>query len=519
MEKPIASKSVVSSNAPQNVSSSQYPSTISSSSSSVETAFIISSLFYKLKEFEGVFDSFLKGCGPHSLKPVQNSLSTNNFDFKLSNVDLSHPLLKYSFKRPLLLKSLKDNVKSDIFFVPEQSNKDNTCEILVGNVGTDQSLNENIVDTLDTFSFSNFNAPLFYDNPELSEDLSEPLDPIQSGFCEVRASSPLFFLFNEEVEKDEDTASQCTVFDDRLEYWNLSKASEKAEDQISNSIIPQNSSSSSIQRNLSFLNLSRDEDCHKVPELVPNLLSDDSSGYSTPCYIEQVEFYDGASSSTLPQLTIFEELTKMGVDWCRYCGTTEGINWRPGPWGKRTLCNKHGCDYKGYGFASKTPRLDLRSFINEPLENRKTPILQSYCHVCLTESSIESGQLISCKGCPISYHPSCLDRSESFYDPNQFYCSENCRDSLKKRRIVVELQKKRLPFMCSANSLPFKQISSKANCGSELSLDNHLEQYNPASKKRQIHIENDNLPKKRKSSRSSRYPRESFFDDSLVADF
>jgi FtsZ-interacting cell division protein YlmF len=36
--------------------------------------------------------------------------------------------------------------------------------------------------------------------------------------------------------------------------------------------------------------------------------------------------------------TIYQKLTKASVDWCRYCGTTEGVNWRPGPWGKRTLC-------------------------------------------------------------------------------------------------------------------------------------------------------------------------------------
>jgi hypothetical protein len=36
--------------------------------------------------------------------------------------------------------------------------------------------------------------------------------------------------------------------------------------------------------------------------------------------------------------TLFQNLTQLGIDWCRYCGTTEGVNWRPGPWGKRTLC-------------------------------------------------------------------------------------------------------------------------------------------------------------------------------------
>ncbi len=52
------------------------------------------------------------------------------------------------------------------------------------------------------------------------------------------------------------------------------------------------------------------------------------------------------SDSHLPQApprptatpTIYQKLTKANIDWCRYCGTTEGVNWRPGPWGKRTLC-------------------------------------------------------------------------------------------------------------------------------------------------------------------------------------
>lgn len=36
--------------------------------------------------------------------------------------------------------------------------------------------------------------------------------------------------------------------------------------------------------------------------------------------------------------TIYQKFSKQSIDWCRYCGTTEGVNWRPGPWGKRTLC-------------------------------------------------------------------------------------------------------------------------------------------------------------------------------------
>jgi len=38
--------------------------------------------------------------------------------------------------------------------------------------------------------------------------------------------------------------------------------------------------------------------------------------------------------------------------------------------------SKHGCDYKGYGFACKLPRLDLTAFMNETVEDRDSPVLQ-----------------------------------------------------------------------------------------------------------------------------------------------
>ncbi|KAJ2713494.1 hypothetical protein H4R19_002223, partial [Coemansia spiralis] len=94
--------------------------------------------------------------------------------------------------------------------------------------------------------------------------------------------------------------------------------------------------------------------------------------------------------------TVFEELSRSGVDWCRYCGTTEGINWRPGPWGKRTLCNKHGCDYKGYGFASKMPRLNLKSFADETVDERIRPVLQTFCQVCQQAFSDTDNVLAHC---------------------------------------------------------------------------------------------------------------------------
>lgn len=39
--------------------------------------------------------------------------------------------------------------------------------------------------------------------------------------------------------------------------------------------------------------------------------------------------------------TIFQAFTKSNLDWCRFCGVTmitQTAAFRPGPWGKRTLC-------------------------------------------------------------------------------------------------------------------------------------------------------------------------------------
>ena len=39
--------------------------------------------------------------------------------------------------------------------------------------------------------------------------------------------------------------------------------------------------------------------------------------------------------------TIFQAFTQSNLDWCRYCGVTmltQTAAFRPGPWGKRTLC-------------------------------------------------------------------------------------------------------------------------------------------------------------------------------------
>ncbi|KAJ2869720.1 hypothetical protein GGI22_000060 [Coemansia erecta] len=168
--------------------------------------------------------------------------------------------------------------------------------------------------------------------------------------------------------------------------------------------------------------------------------------------------------------TIFEDLSNNGVDWCRYCGTTEGINWRPGPWGKRTLCNKHGCDYKGYGFASKMPRLNLKSFVDESLDERIRPVLQTYCQICQQDYSESENVLTNCDGCHRAYHQCCypggIADSEVRFDA-RWYCESSCRDNARKRRIIVELPKCRLPFMCSSRH---NSNSNNTNNGSSLGI-------------------------------------------------
>ncbi|KAI9267547.1 hypothetical protein EDC94DRAFT_514681 [Helicostylum pulchrum] len=150
--------------------------------------------------------------------------------------------------------------------------------------------------------------------------------------------------------------------------------------------------------------------------------------------------------------TVFQHLTEVGIDWCRYCGTTEGVNWRPGPWGKRTLCNKHGCDYKGYGLASRLPRLDLSAFSTEKLEERLRPVVQQFCIVCQSpEQTEQNGHLVLCSGgCSRAYHQHChtpVITVNPAIDPVRWYCSALCKENRKRNKVVVELPRKHMPLM------------------------------------------------------------------------
>ncbi|KAI7896977.1 uncharacterized protein EV154DRAFT_410530 [Mucor mucedo] len=170
--------------------------------------------------------------------------------------------------------------------------------------------------------------------------------------------------------------------------------------------------------------------------------------------------------------TIYQKLTKANIDWCRYCGTTEGVNWRPGPWGKRTLCNKHGCDYKGYGFACKLPRLDLTGFTRETIDERERPVLQLYCSGCQRKDSWQGNVLVRCEGCPKAFHQNCCPTSGELSDEfvnskESWFCDASCCENTRRKRIVVELPRKRLPLMCAPKSnttSSASSVSSESSC-------------------------------------------------------
>jgi hypothetical protein len=209
-------------------------------------------------------------------------------------------------------------------------------------------------------------------------------------------------------------------------------------------------------------------DTSTLPSLVsPTTTSESIYSLDMPMVVESVSVF-GVSDTAIDcsfieprrtaRPTIFETLTASNVDWCRYCGTTEGVNWRPGPWGKRTLCNKHGCDYKGYGFACKLPRLDLTGFAHESIHERERPVLQLFCTVCQDSNSYIDNMLVRCEGCPKSFHQKCCptgEISEDFVNSCEpWFCAAGCSDNQSKRRIVVELPRKRLPLMCTPKNTP-----------------------------------------------------------------
>lgn len=102
--------------------------------------------------------------------------------------------------------------------------------------------------------------------------------------------------------------------------------------------------------------------------------------------------------------------------------------------------SKHGCDYKGYGLASRLPRLDLSAFSNEKLQERLRPVVQQFCIVCQSpEQTEKDNHLILCSGgCSRAYHQHChtpVITVNPATDPVRWYCSALCKENRKRNKV------------------------------------------------------------------------------------
>lgn len=59
--------------------------------------------------------------------------------------------------------------------------------------------------------------------------------------------------------------------------------------------------------------------------------------------------------------------------------------------------------------------------------------------------------MIRCEGCPKAFHQKCHGETpisdEVASSDKAWFCDDSCRENVKKRRVCVELPKKRLPLM------------------------------------------------------------------------
>ncbi|KAI8384011.1 hypothetical protein BD560DRAFT_186874 [Blakeslea trispora] len=108
--------------------------------------------------------------------------------------------------------------------------------------------------------------------------------------------------------------------------------------------------------------------------------------------------------------------------------------------------SKHGCDYKGYGLASRLPRLDLSAFVNESLTDRQRPVVQQFCIVCQSPGLLPENELIPCQGgCSRAYHRRC---HSGIIDPEAlWYCKPQCKQNKEQKQVVVDLPRKYMPLM------------------------------------------------------------------------
>jgi hypothetical protein len=125
------------------------------------------------------------------------------------------------------------------------------------------------------------------------------------------------------------------------------------------------------------------------------------------------------------------------------------------------------------------PRLDLTAFTRESIDERERPVLQLYCSGCQRKDSWQGNVLVRCEGCPKAYHQKCCSSGEltdEFVASKEaWFCDASCCENTRRKRIVVELPRKRLPLMCapktnsSASSVSSESSSSRARALREFS--------------------------------------------------
>lgn len=94
--------------------------------------------------------------------------------------------------------------------------------------------------------------------------------------------------------------------------------------------------------------------------------------------------------------------------------------------------------------------------MKETIDQRERPVLQLFCSGCQRKESWEGNVLVRCEGCPKAYHQKCCPEEisdERVASTDAWYCDASCCENSRRKRIVVELPRKRLPLMCAPKNM------------------------------------------------------------------
>ncbi len=86
----------------------------------------------------------------------------------------------------------------------------------------------------------------------------------------------------------------------------------------------------------------------------------------------------------------------------------------------------------------------MSEFLNEEKQDRKRPILQSFCHECF---QLKEKDPIMCDGCPRAYHASCCSRFISKDANGRWFCTPDCTKAHLTLSADIVLPKWDLPYM------------------------------------------------------------------------